>query len=297
MRRAIGSVFVMVMVAGLARPLAQGQTAIAHIRDLYANAAYEDVLSAVAADATASPEVGQYKVFSLIALGRAEDAGKAAEAVLDGHLTFHPDSDAAPRLLDVFASARRRVAPDVLRSMYVDAKSAYDRKDRDAAISAFGELVSIAADPDLKDDKAIVDLGLLANGFLELSRAMPAAGAPPSSSGSVAPKPASNLDQNSSRPVVGPTPLAVASPPKPLHEEMPRWLPPAELARAQYRGRILVHIGIDGRVESAEMIESVNPLYDDLLLRASKSWSYQPGLSNGKPVSSDRIVEVVLKPR
>lgn len=296
MRRAIGSVFVMVMVAGLARPLAQGQTAIAHIRDLYANAAYEDVLSAVAADATASPEVGQYKVFSLIALGRAEDAEKAAEAVLDGHLTFHPDSDAAPRLLDVFASARRRVAPDVLRSMYVDAKSAYDRKDRDAAISAFGELVSIAADPDLKDDKAIVDLGLLANGFLELSRAMPAAGAPPSS-GSVAPKPAAKPELNASRPAIVSAPLAVASPPKPLHEEMPRWLPPAELARAQYRGRILVHIGVDGRVASAEMIESVNPLYDDLLLRASKSWSYQPGLSNGKPVSSDRIVEVVLKPR
>src|SRR5262249_56374486 len=78
---------------------AQGQVPLAHVRDLYSSAAYEDVLSPVAADPTASPHTVQYKVFSLIALGRPADAEQAGASVLAAHLGVHPDSDASPRLV------------------------------------------------------------------------------------------------------------------------------------------------------------------------------------------------------
>jgi hypothetical protein len=285
-------VFVVAMVGAPA--YGQTPTPLVQIRDLYSNAAYEDVLAAVARDASASPEIGQYKVFSLIALGRPADAEKAVEAVLTAHPGFHPDSDASPRLVELFAKVRRRVAPDLVKSMYVEAKSCLDRKDREAAISAFTELVAITDDPDLKDDKTVAEVGLLANGFLDLSRALPAAPPPPAASAIETGKSTPDTPAGkSSSPRTG----VAVTPPTVIQEVLPRWLPPATLARAEYRGKILVHIGVDGKVVGSELIAPVHPLYDEQLLKASKSWTYKPGLSDGTPVPSERIVEVVLKPR
>ena len=204
--------------------------------------------------------------------------------------SFHPDTDASPRLVDLFANARRKVAPDALKSMYTRARGLLDSKDREGAIKAFTDVVQLAADPDLKDDKTVAELALLANGFLELSRALPA------------PAPA-RPDAAAASSSVGANPSAsrqtapVISQPVPLHEELPKWFPPASLARAEFRGKVVVHIGVDGAVESAEILESVHPLYDQQLLTASKHWLYKPGTSNGAAVPSERTVEVVLKPR
>jgi hypothetical protein len=219
-------------------------------------------------------------VFSLIALGRPKDAEQAAEAVLTAHLGFHPD-DASPRLIDLFANIRRRIAPELLTSMYVNAKALLDRKDREGAIKAFTEVVETAADPDLKDNETIAELGLLAKGFLDLSRALPTAAVKDGASASAAPPPLST----------------VVSWAQPIREDFPRWAPPATLRRAEYKGRILVHVSVDGKVDGAEIVDSIHPLYDQLLLRASKGWLYKPSLINGTPVPSDHIVQVVLQPR
>jgi len=295
MRRLVTLGLVLIVSGGVLR--AQGSSPLAHIRDLYSNAAYEDVLSAVAADPSASPQIGQYKVFSLIALGRASDAEQAAEGVLATHLEIHPDSDASPRLVEVFATARRKVAPDRLKSMYLSARGLLETKDREGAIKAFTEVVAVAGDPDLKQDKTAADIALLANGFLELSRALPAPPKPSADPASTKTEtPAGYSDPSSASGARRPAPLVV-SPPQPLREDLPRWSPPATLARAEYKGRILVHVGVDGKVAGAEILDSVHPLYDELLLTASKGWSYKPGMSNGAPVPADHIVEVVLKPR
>jgi hypothetical protein len=296
MRRVVIFGFALTIAAGVVPVHAQGPSPLTHVRDLYSNAAYEDVLSAVAADANASPQVGQYKVFSLIALGRPADAEQAAEGVLAGHLDFHPDSDASPRLVEVFATARRKVAPDRLKTMYVNARGLLDKKDRDGAIKAFTEVVAVAGDPDLKEDKTAADMVLLANGFLELSRALPAPKPAPDPIAAKSEIPAGSGDPASASAARRPA-LPVVSPPQPIREDLPRWSPPATLARAEYKGRILVHVGVDGKVASAEILDSVHPLYDELLLTASKGWSYKPGMSNGSPVPADHIVEVVLKPR
>lgn len=298
MRRIVLMGLAMAVAAGSLRLHAQGQAPLAHIRDLYSSAAYEDVLSAIAADPTGSPQIGQYKVFSLIALGRPADAEKAAEAVLQVHLNFHPDTDASPRLIELFANTRRRIAPDLLKWMYANAKGLLDNKDREGAITAFTEVLTLAADPDLKDDKTIADLGLLANGFLELSRALPAPARPPATAGTATAKndaPAASPNPPPADPARSVRP--VASPPQPLQQDLPRWSPPEGLVRAEFKGRILVHVGVDGKVERAEILDSVHPLYDQQLLRASKAWLYRPGLSNGAAVPSDYILEVVLRPR
>jgi len=297
MRRVVTLGFALAVAVGVQRLDAQGPSPLAHVRDLYSNADYENVLSAVAADASASPQIGQYKVFSLIALGRSVDAEQAAEAVLAAHLDFHPDSDASPRLVEVFATARRKVAPDRLKSMYVTARGLLDSKNRDGAIKAFTEITAVAGDPDLKEDKTTAELGLLANGFLELSRALPVPGRPTADAASAKTEtPAPSADPASASGARRPA-LPAVSPPQPIREDLPRWAPPTTLARAEYKGRILVHVGVDGKVERAEILDSVHPLYDELLLTASKGWSYKPGISNGAPVPADHIVEVVLKPR
>lgn len=287
----IAVLMALVFAAG-GRPHAQAQTPLAHVRDLYSNAAYEEVLSAAASDPTASPEIGQYRVFSLIALGRPAEAEKAVEAVLHAHLGFQPDSDASPRLLELFATVRRRIAPDLLKVMYVAGKDCLDRKDRDGAITAFSDVLSIAGSPDLKDDRTVAELQLLARGFLDLSKALPVpALLPLKADGLQPPSPAASTPRSV------PAPPAVSTPPVVIQEVLPPWQPPATLSRAEFRGRIHVHISADGTVDSVEMLAPVHPLYDSELLRASKSWTYKPGLSNGRPVPSDRVVEVVLKPR
>src|SRR5262245_47641450 len=118
MRRVMSAVVAAAVMGHAAAAQAQGSDPLAHIRDLYSNAAYEEVLSTLALDAAPPPpELGQYKVFSLIALGRGGEAEKAAEAVLIANPRFQPDRDASPRVLELFTNVRKRIAPELLKSM------------------------------------------------------------------------------------------------------------------------------------------------------------------------------------
>jgi hypothetical protein len=294
MRQVVSTAVLLVLLAPRAH--GQDQPPLAHIRDLYSNAAYEEVLSALAVDnAPPPPELGQYKVFSLIALGRTAEADKAAEAVIIANPRFQPDPDASPRVLELFASVRRRIAPELLKSMYLNAKAALDQKDRDGAIRAFGEIVAVADNPDLKDDAVVGELRLLASGFLELSRALPTAPPAPSvDKPATPPAPASP-------PPANPAPEPASTPkvtlPVPITETMPRWIPAEAFAHREFRGRILIRIDADGSVVSSEILMPTTPLYDAELLQASKQWRYKPAVSNGVAVASERIVEIVLKPR
>lgn len=282
---------------------AQGQDPVAHIRDLYSSAAYEEVLSTLALDNTVPPpELGQYKVFSLIALGRSGEAEKAAEAVLIANPRFQPDRDASPRVLELFANVRKRIAPELLKSMYINAKAALDRKDRDAAVRAFAEVVAVTQDADLKDDKTVGELHLLASGFLELSRALPATPPPPAPdrTGETTPSAAATPASGESTPPAA-APRAGAPPkivlPVPIQETLPRWTPPESFSRVEYRGAIVLRIDTEGKVLSSEMQTPTHPVYDAEILRASKSWRYKPATSDGVPIPSERVLAFVLKPR
>jgi TonB family protein len=280
--------FAAIMMAATAN-LATAQTPTERVKELYSNAAYEDVLRAISPDERpVAAEIGQYAVFSLIALGRVADAEKAAEQMISADPRFRPDGDVSPRVLELFAAVRRRIGPGLLKAMYVKGKAALDRKDHDAAIAAFRDVLSVADDPDLTNDATVGEIRLLAAGFLELSQALPVAPAP---SASVVPE-------------AGPPASVAKAPtgpkitlPLPIREVLPPWTPSASLAKAEFRGTILVQIDAAGKVSSARIVDSVFPLYDAQLLQASRSWTYQPATINGVAAPSERAVEVVLRPR
>jgi hypothetical protein len=251
------------------------------VRELYASAAYEDALGAVGRidDRAVAPAVEAYRAYCLLALGRMQEAADAADAVVKRDPGFRPDdSVASPRLTELFAGARQRVVPDLLKGLYAEGKAALDQKDRATAIARFEELLKTAGDPDLQTDGVVQELKLLGEGFLTLSRALPEPAAPVAT-----PPPA-------------PRP-PVITPPKALSEVLPPWVPPDYLSNREFRGSIRVHITADGRVDHAEIVEPIHPVYDGVLLKASQTWTYQPGLANGVPVPSEKTVSVVLKPR
>ncbi len=279
----------MVVCFGFA-PRAGAQELLQRVQDLYASASYEAALTAVSSmnDSNSNPEIEQYRVLCLVALGRTEVAERAVERVLTQHPLYRPGAaDTPPRIQELYTTVRRRLVPSLARTMYVDGKSAFDRKDRAAAVRIFDELARITDDRDLRDDPALAEMKVLANGFLTLSNALPSA----------------DLDLKTipaAAPITIPDAAAapVVSAPVPIHEELPVWAPKDELGRTmEFRGAVRVSISARGIVESAEVVRSVHPAYDEVLRQAAKSWTYYPGRVNGRAVPSERVITVVLKPR
>ena len=271
----------------MAGPLS-AQDTLQHLKDLYAAAAYEDALAVVTRLDTVEAE--QYRVFCLVALGRSSDAERAAEEVIRARPNYRPDdADVSPRIRELFSTVRRRVGPAMVKAMYVDAKAALDRKDREGAIARFEEMLRLTDDPDVKDEPSISELRLLGAGFLDLSRAL-AAQKPPS-----APAPATPTEGAVAASVVA-KPVVIA--PVPIREPLPAWVPSDAASRfAEFRGAIRVRIDSEGRVTEAEMTAPVHPMYDRLLLLAAREWTYQPARTNGIAVPSEKVVQIVLKPR
>jgi protein TonB len=61
---------------------------------------------------------------------------------------------------------------------------------------------------------------------------------------------------------------------------------PLAARRAGLSGRVTVSavIGLEGGVESAEVLASSNPLFDQAALDAVRKWRYRPATMNGRPV-------------
>jgi hypothetical protein len=268
------------------------QEPLQRIKDLYASAAYEDTLAAVTSlpEASAKPEIEQYKIFSLVALGRLPEAQQAVEAVLTAYPLYHPDAaDLSPRIQELFKSVRSRVGPEAVKTLYRDGKSALDRKDRETAIHLFVEMLRTADDPDISVQPMVSELRLLGAGFLDLSRALPA---PPAVA--AAPSPSASP---ATAAAVSPAAPMVITPAVAIRENLPAWSPSSSSNRAVFSGRIHVVITDTGTVERAEILDSIHPEYDPLLLRAAKAWLYEPARRNGVALPSEKTVEIRLKPR
>jgi tetratricopeptide (TPR) repeat protein len=280
-RRLIAASAAILVISG---SLAHGQETIQQVKALYASAAYEDVLTMVTRLQAANrrPEVEQYRVFCLVALGRTAEAEKAIETVLSADPSFVPDAEeTSPRIQAMFVRIRRTLIPEIAQRKYVEAKAAFDRKEMATARSQFESLLQLidgnaAADDENDEEPMLGELRLLASGFLDLSKAMPAAPASP--------------------PASSPPPLEITSP-VPVKQELPVWVPPDQSSRREFRGAIRVFISDTGRVTGAELSQVIHPVYDRLLLQAARAWEYQPALKNGAPIPSEKVIEVVLKPR
>jgi TonB family protein len=278
---------ILIVVLALWASLAFAQDSLRTAKDLYASASYDDALGVLSRlrESDPKPEVEQYRVLCLVALGRQTEAEAAVESAVRSDPTFVPDaSEISPRIRELFVQKRKQLMPDIVRRKYVDAKSALQRKDREAAISQFDGLVRLIDSSDTSSDESMGEIRLLASGFLDLSRALPDPAHEAQKTAIVdAPKPARPRD---------------VKPPVAVRQVMPQWMPSDTVSRqATFAGAVRVSISATGRVEAATIERSIHPAYDRLLLQAARSWEYQPATSDGLAMASEQVVHVQLKPR
>lgn len=274
---------------------AAAQDALTAARDLYASAEYEEALTAlgkVTAEASSTvAEIDRYRVLCLMALGRASEADKVIESIVSNDPFYQPAAaDAAPRVRAAFTSVRQRMLPVVARSLYLEAKAAFDRKAYAEAAGGLEKVVKVIDNIEGAGRADLGDLRVLASGFLDLSRASVAAAA-------AAPAPSPSTEKSASAAM--PTPAAAL--PFTNLVVLKQDLPPlpfslVSLNAGEYRGMIEVDIDETGSVTNARMLQSVHVLYDPMLLNAAREWKYQPPRVGGKPTASRKRVEVVLRP-
>jgi hypothetical protein len=280
--------------------MAYGQETLQQVKALYSSAAYEEALTMVGRLQATSrrPEFEQYRVFCLVALGRTAEAEKAIATVVAENPAFLPDAgETSPRIQEMFQRIRRELVPEIAQRMYVDARAALNRKDKESAAVQFAALVQLidsaapaeagAGGSSDSAEPMLSELRLLASGFLDLVRALPDATTTPARE---APKPAARTQA-----VSAPPPELTS--PVPVKQDLPVWVPPDQASRREFRGAIRVFISEVGRVTGAEISPTIHPAYDRQLLLATKTWEYHPALKNGSPVASEKVIEVVLKPK
>ena len=270
----------------LAAVPAAAQESLQQVKDLYASAAYEDALGVLSR--IQSPEqrleIERYRVFCLIALERTAEAETAIKGILEDDPLYSPE-EAAPRVIELFKRVKRQATPQLARALYSEGKSAMDHKENDEAIRRFEQLLQLTDDAEIRDGVLVSELRLLAAGFLDLARAVPA----PQPDAPAAASPGS---------LAVPARNAVLTPPVPVRQDLPRWIPYDAVSKtAEYKGAVKVTISVDGKVDAAEIITPTDRQYDRLLLNAARAWVYEPAMRDGVPIPSEKIVSIHLRPR
>jgi tetratricopeptide (TPR) repeat protein len=271
---------------------------LSEAKALYAAASYEDALTALGrldGALTLDPEAHQYRALCLLALGRAQDAERAMEAMVAAAPGFVPSSDElSPKLLSLFADVRRKMLPGITRKLFAEAREHYHAKAHDRALKKFEQVLALASDPILKDSAELNDLRTLAAGFVDLAKA--GAPAAPAAANGANGGTAGAPSNEEPAPVVSPN--VGSKPPVAIRQVLPEWVPPDAVAAAnEFSGAIKVVIGVDGRVKSASMVRPTHPLYDAMLLQAARNWVYRPATKQEQPVEAEKIIEIQLRKR
>jgi tetratricopeptide (TPR) repeat protein len=306
MKRYIGVLslsFVLLSIAG--GVLAQAAAGdLDSAKALYAAASYEEALATLdqigsGADAI---QVNQYRALCLLALGRARDAEAPLQQIVSADPLYKiPAADVSPRLVDLFRDVRKRTLPSTARQLYTRAKSSYDAKNMSEAAKDFKTLLAVLNEPEAADRASeLADLKSLAEGFLTLADAQLAAQKPPTP----APPPAAVAAAAAAVPAAAPPERRIytsedadVKPPIELQRQMPSWTPTSATQKiSTFKGALRVIVDERGMVESADMLSSVYPTYNALLMKAAKTWRYQPATRNGVPVKYALTLEIVLRP-
>ena len=270
--------------------------ALARAKDLYLSAAYEDalmVLADVKADVPASEavEAAEYRVFCLLALSRRAEADAVIQKMVEANPLYQPsEAHASPTIRAVFRDVRRSVLPAVAERAYVEAKTAFDRRDPQAA-TKFTRLIALLDDPDLAGQATFVDLRTLATGFRDLSAAM----APPPALPAATLPPASG-PQAVVAPVPDPGADVRVMPPEALSQPVPPWQPVSRADRGPFTGTLQVQIDERGNVVDATLVTRIHPTYDNQLLKMARTWRFKPATRNGLPIPYVKVLTITLQP-
>lgn len=311
---------VLVLTSAMLAGPVRAQDSLSAAKELYASAAYDEALSALdrlkaGAPAAVTVELDQYRAFCLFALGRTREAEAVAESVVraDPLVELHA-GDTSPRIVALFTDLQKRVLPGLVRERYRTARASMEVADPEATraeLTLVQRLLAKAKTVGAWDD-ALGDLSVLVDGFLELNRSAterraaakpvePSAAEPrpaePTAVGGVAPKVAAAAPVASARSAIYSALDVKVSAPVVLQQQIPKV--PANLAlamRATKRTGIFeVTIDERGRVETALVRESVNPVFDGMVLAAARTWQYQPAKLEGAPVRYLKRIAVALQ--
>jgi TonB family protein len=266
------------------------QDSLQQVKDLYANANYEDALGVLSRLPSSGQrlEIERYRVLCLIALDRTAEAEKAIAGILSDDPLYTLD-EASPRVMELFNNVKRQSTPQLAKALYAEGKAAME-KDKDLAVRKFEQMLQLTDDPALRDQTLISELRLLAGGFLDLARTPAASPAPATPERTVsAPSPAA---------ATPPSPAGDITPAFPLRQELPKWVPYDATTRStEYRGAVKVTISTEGKVEAVDIVTPTDRQYDRLLLNAARGWLYEPARRNGQPIQSEKIVSIYLRPK
>jgi protein TonB len=265
---------VLLVAAGLqaAAPPATLQQAI----ELYWNGEYERTLQLLGSE-LADDEVVEghkYRAFSLVALGRNDEARAQFTALLESDPSHVLDAAlVSPKIVEQFERARRERAATLLEQ----GKAAYFDGRYDEAVDRLDDLLEL--DP----------ASVLAKEYSQLARERrdleqrTAALEPPEPVEPEAPAVDPDRTYNVGGPVTDPVPV---------HQPQPLY-PVVDLRRGTEGDVILrLTIGREGSVEHAEVVRSLSQTTDAAAMRAARDWRYEPARLDGEPVRVFKIVAV-----
>jgi TonB family protein len=278
---------VVLFLAAFAAIVSASGDGLDRAKSLYASAAYDEALTVLdQLSGTPAPDdstsIVAYRVYCLLALDRQEEARALIDRLLHQSPFFVPSADEAPpKIQTIFRDVRRATLPKIAKERYADAKAAFERKDPRTA-RQFDDLLTLLDDPDLREWSAAADLRSVASAFRDLTKAVAVAVATPSAS------PAPVVRTAEFRPQPPPEAADITY--------MAQWNPTSREASQDYRGVLRVVIDKSGAVESATMATATRPAYDQALIRAARSWKFQPAQKQGRPVRYAKVIEIHLAP-
>jgi hypothetical protein len=312
MRLWVKRTFVGHVVAAIILTMAEAaaaQSSLARARDLYTAASYDDALAMLnnlhAPDRR--PEDGraidQYRAMCLLALGRTDEATSAIEAVVKAVPSYRlSETEVSPRVLAAFRSVRQVMLPGLIQQKYTEAKVAFDRRNLAAAAEGFKLVLELLADSDLgsaANQPPLSQLRTMAMSFRDLTAATSPPAAPPIPARPPPPPVASTV------PAI-PAPSLRAAAPRIYAGTDANVVPPIVLRQTmpvlgdvfvQRQGIIEIIINETGLVQAATMTAPVNPVYDGLVLAATRSWRYIPATVDGVAVKFRITIQLDLKRR
>ena len=267
-------------------------------RDLYASAAYEEALVELAR-VESSPETpattrdkDAYRVFCLVALGRAAEAQERAESLVRSNPLLSVDQfpDASPRIATIFTDVQRRVLPPLVKEAYrtARARALENASDAPSRLQDVRKLLAMAERVGAVDE-TLADIGLLVDGFLELTSASETQNKPSVTTAAATPSDAAPPPAA----VVSTAPNTVITPPVAVYQPQPN-VPPVLLDLVRRLNRpaaINVVINERGTVDDVIVTQSVTAAYDALIVAAARTWRYKPAVKGGVPI---RFVNPVM---
>ncbi len=278
---------------------------LAHAKELYASAAYDEALAVLdrlesaARPVAETTSIAEYRVYCLLALDRRDEAQKNIEGILhDNPLYLPPVDQASPRIQSVFRDVRRQSLPKIVMERYALAKASFERKDPRAG-QEFDGVLALLDDPDVQAAPALTDLRTIVTAFRDLTKAVEAAQAQaPPATRPVETAAAAELASaaQSSALTIYTSADADVAPAIAQTQRIPPWIPGRLEATQDFRGTLELLIDERGAVTSATMRASVHPAYNQQLLRAARDWKFMPARRNSKPVRYLKIVEIHLRP-